>query len=161
MGRSMARVPRVVAANPRFDVGGGPRWSAVLVIGLLCGLMLGCDGYPRDPAGTMQRVRRTGVVEVGCPGTRVEPQCPEIAARIAAAAGAKLHASTASFEDQLTRLEDGELDLVVGKFADDSPWATRIHLLGESAEATGTSVRIAARQGENAWILLLERAYRQ
>jgi hypothetical protein len=125
----------------------------------------GCGDFPRDQQGTLERIRTEGVVRVGLVSSAApSPYAARLGAlveRSARAAGARPLILQEASEPLLLMLEAGEVDLVVGEFDRSSPWSRRVHLLpplasekrGESeAEATA-----AARNGENGWIMLLER----
>jgi hypothetical protein len=125
-------------------------------------LVIGCDAIPRDPRGTLERVRATKVINVGviATGPASSDSHPQqvLLSRLGATTGAALHVEIAAAERVLSRLERGDLDLVVGEMADDSPWRGRVTLLPPLVEpATEPAVvpTVAARNGENAWISLL------
>lgn len=67
-------------------------------------------------------------------------------------------------ERLLAQLEEGELDLVAGQFAEDSPWIADVTLIEPLTEQTvgqrKVGLTLVARNGENAWIGLLERTVR-
>ncbi|HEY0115190.1 MAG TPA: hypothetical protein VGB54_05675 [Allosphingosinicella sp.] len=128
-------------------------------------LLVGCGSIPRDQEGTLDRIRGEGVVRVGLVSSASPPAHADrlraLVERSAAAAGGRPLILEEASEPLLLMLEAGEVDLVVGEFDRSSPWYSRVHLLpplaretrGESeVEATG-----AARNGENGWIMLLER----
>ena len=124
-------------------------------------LAAGCSEIPRDPEETLDRVRATGRFEVGLVATG-GPR-PEAESRflrsIAAAADARPELHTGASEELLTMLEEGELDLVVGKFHHKTPWGKRVTfippLTGRKDAEAGMLVSAAARNGENAWIALV------
>lgn len=84
--------------------------------------------------------------------------------RIERATGARAELDRGSLETQLSRLEEGELDLVIGEFAADSPWAQPVAIIEPLAtRREGQRVielAAAARNGENRWIALVEREVR-
>ena len=60
----------------------------------------------------------------------------------------------------LLELQDGQLDLVVGIVSPDSPWTGRVAQLkpiGETLAPQHLLLTPMARNGENRWIMLLER----
>jgi len=85
-----------------------------------------------------------------------------LVARLAKATGSQPSLEHDALEPLLLMLEAGELDMVVGgRFAEDTPWKTRVSL-GPSFKtwttASGTlSERAVARNGENAWIIFIQR----
>jgi hypothetical protein len=138
------------------------KWLPIL---LALPVLGACDGFPRDQSSTLERLRQEQVVRVGVVASAApSPHAARLRAlveRSAAAAGARPLVLEEAAEPLLLMLEAGEIDLVVGEFDRSSPWYSRVHLLppltsekrGESeVEATG-----AARNGENGWIMLLER----
>ena len=69
-------------------------------------------------------------------------------------------------EALLLRLEAGDLDIVVGgRFAEDTPWKTRVTLgpplASETAAANTLNDHAVTRNGENAWIVLVQREARK
>ena len=121
-------------------------------------LLAACGPIPRDPEGTLERVRRTHVIRVGVvEGDRVAAWRP-LLGRVAAATGSAPRMETGALEPLLVRLEQGELDLVVGgAFAEDTPWLARVTLGPVLRRDRGIAHHVVARNGENAWIMLIER----
>jgi len=64
----------------------------------------------------------------------------------------------------LQRLDAGELDLVIGRFTADSPWTSEVAfapaLSTTGAEDAPIELKAAMRNGENRWIMTVERASR-
>jgi hypothetical protein len=128
----------------------------------------GCAALPRDQAQTLERIAETREVRVGM--IAFADSSPQFARlvnfvnRSAAAAGGSPRIEVGAAEALLLRLEAGELDLVVGEFDRSSPWYHRVHLLPPLASrSTGDSeleTTAAARNGENRWIMLIEREAR-
>jgi hypothetical protein len=137
---------------------------------LLAALALssGCDALPRDQAGTLERVRDYRVLRVGVVASGEAPahqdKLAALVARVAATAGARPELHPDAAEPLLLQLEEGEVDLVVGEFDRSSPWYHRVHLLPPLAkeERAGSTIETtaAAPNGENAWIMLVEREAR-
>lgn len=126
-----------------------------MIRGVLLLLMLaGCANLPRDPDGTLERVQQeqrfaVGLVADGVGGRVVE--------RVARETGAWPRVTRGQLEPLLIRLEEGELDLVVGgRFDAKSPWVKRVTLGPRLANGE----HVVARNGENAWIALVQRATR-
>jgi hypothetical protein len=123
---------------------------------------------PRDQERTLERIAETREVRVGM--TAAADQSPHYARlsnllqRSAVAAGGSPRIEVGAAEALLLRLEAGELDLVIGEFDRSSPWYRRVHLLPPLAtRSTGDSeleATAAARNGENGWIMLIEREAR-
>jgi len=115
----------------------------------------------------MERVEYEGSYRVGVvasEGRGAEPEVANLLRRISLNAHASPEVSSGEGEVLLTKLEEGDLDLVIGKFEKSSPWAQRVTI--------GPTLRIqrlgkaewhlapAMRNGENAWIGLVEREAR-
>jgi hypothetical protein len=141
--------------------------------GLLLGAFatLGACGldFPRDIDGTLARVRATHVIRVGLiQGPAAEQDRPSISAflaRLRAATGAAPQVIRGSAEPLLAALEDDQLDLVIGEIAQDSPWMTEVTVVEPLAERTVGQRRLGlspiARNGENAWVMLVEHETRE
>jgi hypothetical protein len=73
-------------------------------------------------------------------------------------------ARTGDAETLLTQLEEGEIDLVVGRFEKKSPWLDRVTigppLRLEPEGKLEFQLAPAMSTGENAWIALIEREVR-
>lgn len=130
---------------------------------LLC--LAGCGDIPKDPEGTLDRIRREHAIRVG----RVEggsagdaSEWRRVLARVEASIGAKPVFRSGMLEPLLLDLEAGKLDAVVGgRFDEKTPWKTRVTLgppIGRIETPTGATVsHIVVRNGENAWITLIQR----
>jgi ABC-type amino acid transport substrate-binding protein len=136
------------------------------VLALLC--CIPACGIPRDPEGTLERIRAERELRIGfiaSDATRVGAAREKaFVARVAAATGARPVMTSGASEPLLAGLENGRLDLVIGELAPDSPWISRVAILpaiGEEGVDDGrVLLRPIARNGENAWISLLEREAR-
>lgn len=135
-------------------------------VALLVGLFFtACDGIPKDQEGTLDRIRTERIFRVGMIAsgeTAVDPERRRLfLQRVIAAAGATAQIEQDASERLLIRLEQGELDLVIGELAPKSPWAKQVAILPPLAEQVGEKGHFhlvaAARHGENAWISLLHR----
>jgi hypothetical protein len=130
-------------------------------------LVAGCDALPRDPDGTLHRVRaerqfRVGIIAPDSAQAQIGSE-QAFLRRVAAAAGARPVTRQGAAEPLLTELEEGRLDLVMGELAADTPWIGRVAML-PALEAKRGDQKLAraavARNGENRWIMLLEREAR-
>jgi polar amino acid transport system substrate-binding protein len=144
-----------------------PIFCALILIQAACGL-------PRDPEGTLERVRggtlRVGFV-VDTPWvTAVGPAAVgglegAIVAELARGLGARVAWTHGAETPLLTALHDGDLDLVVAGLTKDSPWAakasfTRPYYVDTAmvhGERTEIPHVVAVRPGENAWQVYVER----
>lgn len=124
-------------------------------------LLAACGPIPRDPEGTLDRVRASHVIRVGVVAGGTDAEWRPLLARIAAATGARPQAKAGGLEPLLLRLEEGELDLVVGgAFAEDTPWVSRVTLGPVLHRQAKVAHHMVARNGENTWITLIEREAR-
>lgn len=124
----------------------------------------GCDAIPRDTDGSSERIAREGVMKVATlPGTPdAEPATALLRAQ-ARRLGARVEPVALHGDHALRRLEEGEIDAVIGHFAKNSPWRTKVSLStavarAEPADTAEPTLRIARRNGENALILSIDRA---
>lgn len=125
-----------------------------------------CANYPRDIAGTLDQVRESKTLRVGYTAIRPEDRrtAQAFVARLERVTGATAQAGDGPAEHQLARLEDGKLDLIVGDFADDTPWLSDVAVIEPLSERREGKRKIGlaavAANGENRWIMLLEREVR-
>ncbi len=126
---------------------------------LLCA---SCDSLPKDVEGTLQRVeaeQRFRVGIIAARETRLPPQALKFLRKVAAAAHASPEVESDGAEPLLARLEQGGLDLVIGRMTADSAWSRKVTFLPPLArigEVGGEQQIVAmARNGENEWITLL------
>jgi hypothetical protein len=134
-------------------------------------LLAGCD-LPRDPEGTLERVRggvlRAGVCESPPWVTRAGDQPsgvePAVLQRFAAELGARIEWRWGSAEEHLAALERFELDLAACGLERTTPWKKRVALtvpycVEEPAPDGGARAEhvLAVPPGENAWLVALER----
>ena len=139
------------------------KWMALLFLPVLAG----CEGIPKDQAGTLDRVRAERVVRVGlAAGPDGAPAQPgAFVDRLAARTGARPRTETGSLERLLTRLEESELDLVIGEVETKSPWSKQVTLIDPPLATTQAEPELQlaaiARNGENGWIALLHEEARR
>lgn len=135
-------------------------WAAAFAI------LGACGNYPRDPERTLERVRDNRVFRVGLIDGDAANRRPAqmLIAEIADETGARPLEESGAAERLLQKLEEGELDLVVGTFDEKTPWTARIAIgppVREQFEGRmRQQVAPAMRNGENAWIALVERRAR-
>ena len=131
-------------------------------------LALGCSEIPKDPERTLERVRAQGVFKVGLIGSGQPPVGADrsrlLVERVGQRAKAEPQFENGASEPLLAKLEEGELDMVIGELAPTSPWAKAVTLLtplGEQVSQDGhVHLVVALRNGENAWIGLVDREAR-
>lgn len=135
---------------------------------LLCFALLAtsCGEFPRDPAGTLDRVRSEKIFRVGVVTENADPdgKGKALLHAIGERAGARPHVIRGDAEPMLDQLEQGELDLVIGHFEKKSPWATLVTIGPPLKRDLQGKVEFhlapVMRNGENAWIGLIEREVR-
>jgi ABC-type amino acid transport substrate-binding protein len=125
-------------------------------------LAVGCDAIPADPDSSLDRVRaerrfRVGLIASHAP---LPGEAADLLQRLSRATGAKAALERGPAEALLNRLEEGDLDLVLGEFAEKSPWAAKVTLSEPIATNGPIVLAAAARNGENAWIALVHREAR-
>ena len=131
---------------------------------LLTALALqGCGSLPRDPDGTLDRVRAQHVYRVGIIADGGDPagdrESAAFLAGVSRATGARPELRQGASEPLLLDLQGGRLDLVIGTVSPKSPWVSEVAILKPIAERTAPQhviVTPIARNGENKWIMLLE-----
>jgi hypothetical protein len=128
-----------------------------------------CSHYPDEIAGTSDHIRearvfRVGIVAAG-KGYTAAPATDAYLARIERETGARRSLELAAAEPLLASLEHGDLDIVIGECADDTPWLSEVAFVDPLAErVVGERTIIlvpVARNGENRWIMLLQKAVRE
>ncbi len=137
------------------------RWIVLVALAVAA-----CGPYPRDIGGTLERIERDGRLHVGFAELTAgdEGVARRFVGRLATASGARATIDDAPLETQLARLEDGELDLVIGKFRADTPWRAVVTVIEPIARSRSGERTLhlapAAANGENRWIALVEREVR-
>lgn len=133
---------------------------ATLVAALL---LTACERYPRDPSGTASRVGVTRQLKVAIvPGTPATTPATAVLYATARRFGGRVSYRFGHGEPLLVDLERGRLDAVIGHFAKESPWAERLSfsepIVGdEPSDDQRPVLRIARRNGENRFILAMDR----
>ncbi|HEX8641096.1 MAG TPA: hypothetical protein VF704_08045 [Allosphingosinicella sp.] len=127
-------------------------------------LAASCSDFPRDPHGTLDRVRNEGSFRVGLVTVDPSEEVAALLRGISRRARAAPRLIRGDAEPMLDLLEQGELDLVIGRFEKKSPWA-RLVTIGPPIKRRmqgDVEFRLAPamRNGENAWIALVEREAR-
>ena len=135
-----------------------------LLLAIATAFLAACDSFPRDPRSTLESVRAQGNFAVGyvasARSSNVDPKTGQLLRSISAATGASPTVAEGETDPLLLRLEEGQLDLVVGWFDKKSPWSSRV-TFGPALETQriGSSellLRPVMQNGENGWISLVE-----
>lgn len=131
---------------------------AVLLI-----LLTACGPIPRDPDGTSEAIAARGHIRLGVTtDTSTLTGEPQRIRDLVGALGTPVRIERGATEPLLTRLEEGELDLVLTPLAADTPWAKRVTLgpalLSDDVAGKSLELRPAMRMGENAFIFRVHRA---
>ena len=137
-------------------------WRPALCLALLAASS--CGEFPKDPEGTLQRIRAERAFRVGLVApldeATLDPKARILLQRVSAASGARPLIEIGDSEPLLNRLEEGEIDLVIGRFEKASPWKNLVSfgppLRIEKHKKAEFHLIAAARNGENAWIGVLE-----
>ncbi len=161
---------RLTNRAPECEHGNTRAFTALLATLVLA--LGGCAAsIPADPEGTLAEVTggtlRVGAtdsgewvqVEPGVDATGVEARLAE---RFATTIDAEVQWVQGSEHELVELLKHGELDLVIGGFADDTPWtrdAGTTRPYAETVDARGNTVKhvMLVRKGENAFLLELDR----
>ncbi len=121
----------------------------------------GCSDIPQDPDGTLRRIRSEQKFRVGTVARSAPASEQEIAflQRVERAAGARASIESGAAESLLLKLEEDQLDLVLGEFHAKTPWSAQVTFVPPAEKQAGSDTKIvvsaAAKNGENAWISLL------
>ena len=136
-----------------------------MTCGALAATMTGCLGtVPRDPDGTLDTVT-DGTIRVG---VSLEPEVAEageapddaprgpladLARDYADSIDARISCVPAGEETLVSMLEDGDIDLAIGGFSDQTPWSERVGTTRGYADLPGLKGRTIVwlvPAGENA-----------
>lgn len=140
-----------------------PIGKSLLRVAVLAALA-GCADMPRDAERTEAQVRESKAIRLGwVAGAPAEPAAERVLAEIERATGSRRQVRQGDSETLLAELEEGRIDLVYGVFSMASPWVEKVHLgkaLSWRAEPPThvAAPRFAYRNGENGWIMRVERA---
>lgn len=130
-------------------------------------LLAACGQLPRDTTGTLARVQAARVVRIGVvEDTRLDFRAvTALTQHVAQGAKVRPEVTGGAAEPLLAALDEGRLDLVIGAWAEKTPWTTEVTLSPPVAHytigETPLLVRAAVRNGENRWAMLVEHAARE
>ena len=125
---------------------------------------VGCD-MPRDPESTTLRIRE-GVLRAGIsehkPWTRFDDDQPrgvevELLEDFARQQQAEIRWVVGAESELFEALRQGHLDIVIGGLDDSTPWSKEIAMTRPFITVADKKHVMAIRQGENRWLLELDR----
>ena len=139
--------------------------SRASLVGLLVSFLAvsGCN-YPMDAEGTTRTVVETGILRSGLvAGSDQGAGARHAIEALARDIEAQPSVTKGTAENLMRMLEHGELDIVVGDFAGNSPWSKRVILTSSPMAGDPRKdmpvLRGALRQGENRWYMFVERSF--
>ena len=139
----------------------------LLTVAALAFALTACD-LPRDPEGTLERIEgssmRVGVTD-SPPWTIVTEGEPagveaELLRQLARDLDAEIEWVEGSESEILEDVEQGHLDVAIGGFTADNPWAKNVMFIQPYFTLGEDEHVMAVPHGENAWIVRLERFLR-
>lgn len=160
----MTEPPHPSRRFPAVQTWGNP--ALRLFVFVLCIALAACGPYPRDISGTLDAIEHAGRIRVGFADLRPQDvsAAQAFVARVESATSAKAEIDSGPTDGQIARLESGDLDLVIGEFAEDSPWAAEVTIIEplqrRKVRRRTLGLSPVAANGENRWIALLEREVR-
>ena len=139
------------------------RFLILLLTTAFLTVLTACDDYPKDPGGTLERARgsvfRAGLVENPPWAMREDGRARgsevELVERFAASLDATVEWSDLSGHQALRALKEQNLDIVVGGFVEGDPWRAEVGFT--RPYIPDTKHVMAVPNGENAWLVALER----
>ncbi len=128
-------------------------------------VLAGCDDFPRDIAGTMDGVQASGTMRAGIVAGGSDAEERALANRIASSLSVQPEFITGSTEELVRRLNDGEIDIVVGEFAKATPWVGRAAMTAPARAINPPKdhpvLRALVRSGENRWLIFVSRTLKE
>ncbi len=123
--------------------------------------LAGCDDFPDDISGTMESMRTSGAMRAGVVAGGNGAREAALARQIAQALNVRTSLQEGTTEALVERLEEGELDIVIGEFAKATPWSGRVALTGPARAVDPPQdhpvLRAMVRPGENRWLIFVTR----
>ena len=124
-----------------------------------------CHGVPADPEQTEARVKEVGTLRVGIVESSEHRAFDGFVTMVEKHTGASAEPERGEAEHLLKKLENGQLDIVIGSFAKKSPWMRQVWLskplTNEKPADDKPVLRAAARNGENRWIMTIAKSVKQ
>lgn len=129
----------------------------------LCLALVGCDRLPRDPEGTLDRITATHRMVIGLAGPN-DPAAARLVAALARETGATPVLRGGSLEPLIVELDAGRIDVIVAEVTKGTPWKMLVApgppLATRGSGKERLELRALIKNGENRWIMLVERASR-
>ena len=153
-------MPHDPPKNSRRSPRGADRLGA---LGLVI-LLMACSNIPADPNGTSERILSTRIFEVGIVTGSNPKDTTAIVERIEKITGAKARVTRDETSLLTDQLEQGEIDLIIGSFAKNSPLKKSVAFSAaignRKVQSDQPVTRAGMPMGENRWIMLVEKAVR-
>lgn len=143
-----------------------PRRSSWFLLPVLFALLAlaGCN-LPRDPHATLKKVTGGELIVGHIAGAPVLEAEEEALERIVRALAAEPRIVEGNIHEFAAALENGDIDLFYGALPETTPFEKRIGMTTPVAETEIGGERkktvFALRKGENAFLMVLDRAIRQ
>lgn len=129
------------------------------------GMLTGCDDFPKDMAGTMEGVLSSGTMRAGIVAGGPEDEQRALIARLASSLNVEASIFTGSTEDLVHRMNNGEIDILVGEFSANTPWKSQVGMTGPvraiNPPADKPVLRAIVRSGENRWLMKVAKIVRK
>lgn len=133
-------------------------------LGILICVCVGC-GIPRDPEGTLERIQgktiRAGITVnppwTGFKSGEADGLEPHLLIEFAKQFDARIEWTVDSESDLLQALKHRKLDIVIGGLTKSTPWSKQVALTRPYLTLESEEHVMAVPQGENRWLLELDR----
>lgn len=135
----------------------------IVAISLLA--LVGCDTLPRDPEGTVDRIRQSHTLAIGVASPFIPPEAAQLLRALAHENGATPNVRHGTLEPLIVDLDAGRLDIVIAQQSKRTPWNTLV-APGPPLSVRGKGRdrlewRALMKNGENRWIMRVETASRR
>lgn len=125
-------------------------------------VLTGCAKLPWDASGTLDQIEKSGVLRAGIVTTDGAPTPADrrFLDLLARDTGSTPRIALGPADALLLQVEEGGLDIVVGRFAVDTPWSARVTIMptpNQMGIKEGLAPGAAVRNGENEWVTLVYR----
>lgn len=128
----------------------------------------GCGSYPRDIENTTERIFSSRTIRTGIVSDDLSKSdrvaVDRFLAALAQRTGTRVVKTKYDTEASMIALNEAHLDLIVGTFADDTPWRNEVAvsepLRHGQTDQKAPVVRAVVRNGENRWVMTVEQVIR-